>query len=236
MIKRAPGGGRKPKGQFSQLSSTLTIRIPDDMRRQLEEEASARNESLAQRLMWHLRQSFNREQEKERDPALQALLFLIAQLVEHMTVAILEPHKDVRSLSRSRWRKDLFLFRAFKIAVGKLLDAMEEPPGPLRPLPPVEHPPDLNPKLDKLFEEVRKSPEAFADWHFSTIWQILLAAPDQPRLMRSFPDALEYLEAQHGRKGALEITSLLDQQRLGFIKAKKTLKVETKSKAKGQKP
>ena len=39
-MKRRPGGGRRPKGEFSQLSSTLTIRIPDEMRKQLEDEAA----------------------------------------------------------------------------------------------------------------------------------------------------------------------------------------------------
>ena len=80
--KRASGGGRKPKGEFSQLTSSLTIRIPDDMRRELESEAAGNNSSMGQTLLWHLRQSLNREREKERDPALQGLLFMIAQLAD----------------------------------------------------------------------------------------------------------------------------------------------------------
>ena len=73
--KRAPGGGRKAKAG---PTSSLTFRIPDDMRKQLEREAAEKAATVSDRLQWHLRRSFNRQQEEERDPALQGLLVLIA--------------------------------------------------------------------------------------------------------------------------------------------------------------
>jgi hypothetical protein len=121
---RAPGGGRKPKGEFSQLSSTLTIRIPEDMRKQLEDEAAAKGESMAQRLLWHLRQSFNRQQDKDRDPALYALLYLIGNLAENLSL------EGPASEFRTYWRTDWYAFLAFKHAALMLLDALEEPPKP----------------------------------------------------------------------------------------------------------
>jgi hypothetical protein len=121
--KRAPGGGRKPKVGIA--TSSLTIRIPDDMRLQLESEADAKNESVAQRLLWHLRQSFNREDERKRDPAMRALCFLIARLADDV-VGLYSEGKPEFS-----WRSDPFFFRAFKIAVAKLLDALE-PKGEMR--------------------------------------------------------------------------------------------------------
>jgi hypothetical protein len=155
MVKRASGGGRKPKGEFSKLSSTLTIRIPDDMRRRLESEAAEKNESMAQRLMWHLRQSFNRELENRRDPALRGLLYMIghladqfgkysARLPEEKEIYESETQRHQRIFSmpeegdqdesdldlqpESQWRTDWRAFRAFKVAVGKLFATLEEPP------------------------------------------------------------------------------------------------------------
>ena len=120
--KRAKGGGRKPQAG---PTSSLTFRIPDDLRRELELDANGR---LSERLIWHLRRSINRKREEERDPALQALLMLIATLAEEITGGGLIPDKDVRSRFRSEWRTDLSKFRAFKFAVKKLLDTLEEPP------------------------------------------------------------------------------------------------------------
>jgi hypothetical protein len=138
--KRAPGGGRKPKGEFSQLSSTLTIRIPDDMRKQLEDEAAAKGESMAQRLLWHLRQSFNRQHDRDRDPALHALLYMIGYLAENISLDSPTPP------SRTYWRTDWYAFVAFKSAVVMLLDVLEEPPEP---------PPDVH----KRFKEMSKQAE-----------------------------------------------------------------------------
>ena len=47
--KRAPGGGRKPSGPFAQNAAQLTIRMPTEMRGQLEAAAQRRGRSLALR-------------------------------------------------------------------------------------------------------------------------------------------------------------------------------------------
>jgi hypothetical protein len=120
--KRAPGGGRKAKAG---PTSSLTIRIPDDMRERLESEAEKRNDSVAAVLLWHLRQSFNHETDKQRDPAMRALCFVIAQLANDV-VGMHSHGKPEFS-----WRFDPFFFRAFKIAVAKILDALE-PKGEIR--------------------------------------------------------------------------------------------------------
>jgi len=59
--KRAPGGGRKPQGKYGNLTSTLTVRIPDDVREMLEESAARREPdgwSLAQELIHRIKHSF----------------------------------------------------------------------------------------------------------------------------------------------------------------------------------
>ena len=98
--KRAPGGGRKAQAG---PTSSLTFRIPDDMRKQLEREAAEKEVNVSDRLHWHLRRSFNRQRDEERDPALQALLLLIARLAEVITGGEYIPDKDLRSDVRSEW-------------------------------------------------------------------------------------------------------------------------------------
>src|SRR5262249_36041983 len=123
--KRAPGGGRKARAG---PTSSLTSRIPDDMRKQLEREAAEKAVNVSDRLLWHLRRSFNRQREEERHPALPGLLVLIGRLAETVAGGEYMTEKDVRSRLRREWRTDLFQFRAFKSAVKKLLDTLEEPP------------------------------------------------------------------------------------------------------------
>ena len=181
-MKRKGTAGRKPKGEFSQLSSTLTIRIPDDMRKQLEDEAAAKDESMAQRLMWHLRQSFNRQQDKDRDPALHALLYLIGYLAEDLSL------EGPASEFRTYWRTSWTAFVAFKIAVGKLLDALEEPPKP-------------TPRDQKIFKELCERETELG--HLS---------PEYARA-RSSPDALGAFEFAILRERASRTDPLSETER-----------------------
>jgi hypothetical protein len=53
---------------------------------------------------------------------------VIARLAEATTGGELLSDKYCRSEVQREWRTDLFKFRAFKFAVKKLLDTLEEPP------------------------------------------------------------------------------------------------------------
>ena len=72
-------------------------------------------------MLRRLQYSFNEDRRKSRDPALQALLYLIGEAAEGVTNTYEFRVKDMRPL----WRSNPFLFRAFKLAVSKLLDALE---------------------------------------------------------------------------------------------------------------
>ena len=142
---RAPGGGRKPKGPVA-ARSQLTVRIPDDQRAELEAAARKRGRNLTDELLGRLRASFAREREQKRDPAMRAIGFLIAATAE-------EIHKQ-QSLSKD-WQRNPFIFRAFRYAVAKLLEALD-PPGEAKS--------PLN------IKELRKQPEnklwqSMADWY-----------------------------------------------------------------------
>jgi hypothetical protein len=223
--KRAPGGGRKARAG---PTSSLTFRIPDDMRKQLEREAAEKAVNVSDRLLWHLRRSFNRQREEERDPALQGLLVLIARLAENVTHEEFVTDKYLRSRARKEWRTDLFQFRTFKFAVKKLLDTLEEPPehalrvASLPILTEEEHEKGVleiledfgDPELNKLYLEINKSPEAKGAWVFGHLWtrftQSHLPFTENERSMMSKHPVLgvamerEYYDFQKARK-ALEL-------------------------------
>ena len=117
--KRAPGGGRKPAGPFKKNASQLTIRMPSDMRAELEAAAHKRGWNVTQETLWRLRGSLSKDRLDRHDQVTRALCFLIAQAAQPMPVI----SKD--------WHRNPFLFRAFKLAVAKLLDALE-PPGEMQ--------------------------------------------------------------------------------------------------------
>jgi len=214
--KRARGGGRKSR---SGPTSSLTFRIPDQMRRQLESEAAAKDATVSERLLWHLSRSFNRQREEERDPALNGLLIVIASLAEATTGGELLSDKYYRSEVQRKWRTDLFNFRAFKFAVKKLLDTLEEPPESTMTQENHENyareaSVGDSPEFQKLFLEINKSPEAMGAFNFKNVWTRFTHS-DRPfteserSMMNRFPDfgramEREYYDFQKARK-ALEL-------------------------------
>jgi hypothetical protein len=123
--KRVPGGGRKPSGPFKQSAAQLTVRMPDDMRAQLDAAAKKKGWSLSQELLWRLRVSFEKENYADhRDPATRALCFLIAETAQRVRLGI-----------PVQWHLNPFLFRAFKLGVAALLDALAPTGEAKSPLP-----------------------------------------------------------------------------------------------------
>ena len=53
-MKRAPGAGRKPRGEFDQLTSPFSLRMPEDLREQLEAAAEKSGRSASQELLRRL--------------------------------------------------------------------------------------------------------------------------------------------------------------------------------------
>ncbi len=174
--KRAPGGGRKPRGQFAKLNSPLSIRMPKEMRTELAAAARKGRKSVTQELLRRLQDSFHRDRDKNRDSALRALCFLIGEVAE--SVSTLGPIRtdDLRPL----WRSDPFLFRAFKLAVGKLLDALE-PTGELRTPVTAEVARSVEAKIGlkvppesvEFMLKTYESPEALSNQVFLFLWTAL---------------------------------------------------------------
>jgi Arc-like DNA binding domain len=109
--KRAAGGGRKPRGPFSQLTSSFTLRMPNDLRKKLERAAKKRpgGGSIGQELLQRLQRSFAEENEEERD----SMLRIFDTLMDGM-LGIIVP------VPRRHWEKDPWLYRAFYCAVSNM--------------------------------------------------------------------------------------------------------------------
>jgi hypothetical protein len=119
--KRKSHAGRKPAGPFAHNTSQLTIRMPDDLRSELETAAKKKGWSLTQELLWRVRSSYRRQREEERrPPATRALCFLISEIAVR-----------IGFFKLSEWHRSTFAFRAFRLAVGQLLETLE-PTGEMK--------------------------------------------------------------------------------------------------------
>jgi Arc-like DNA binding domain len=119
--KNIRGAGRKPQGEFGQLTSPFSLRMPEDLRKRLEVAAEKSGRSTSQELLARLNTSFARERDQNRDPAVGAICFLISQLAKEFTLL----KKMIPAQKEVRWHQIPFVFRTFKLAVGGLLDALE---------------------------------------------------------------------------------------------------------------
>ena len=98
--------------------------MPADIRAQLESARKARSErlgkkiSLSQEMLNRLQSSFNRERDEERDRVTRAFYFLFSTAQRQMRMQM--------RIGKSDWHRDPKLFRATKLAIGKLLDHFEQ--------------------------------------------------------------------------------------------------------------
>jgi len=162
--KRKPGAGRKPAGPFKNNTAQLTIRMPDDLRRRLERSAKKKRWSLSQELLYRLRVSYgSRHEEQFQPPATRAICFLVGHITGMLTLP------EVQDRNLALWHRDPFQFRAFRLAVSKLLEALEprgdiqSPYGPL-----LERLPDL-PFWSTQMTAFVRTPEILADWVVTSI-------------------------------------------------------------------
>jgi hypothetical protein len=191
-------------GAFSRLTAVTSWRMPADIREQLERSRKARSRrlrkpiSLGQELLYRLRNSFDREQDEARDPAMRALNFLFSELVERIHFGV-EPN----------WRSHPFLFRAFKLATAKLLDALE-PSGQ------VDAPPDsllrvlkieTDPNMAEWLAQMARSPKAMADQAVSFI--LLSYRNPSPVLFQTLEKGIESRQSRHRRQHDRDIERAL---------------------------
>jgi hypothetical protein len=129
--------------------------MPDDLRTELEAVAAARGHSLTQEMIGRLRESLARERIDRQDPAMRALCFLFQELAETIHLRQPETRRDFK------WHRDPFMFRAFKLGVAQLLDALE-PPGEMKPPARVRYGAASDSPILKQMAEWFKTPESAA--------------------------------------------------------------------------
>jgi hypothetical protein len=172
--KRAPGGGRKSNPNKKVMFSTrLEPHVLAALKAAAETWPGKNVSILTERL---INDGLRKREEATRDPSLQALLFLIGQLAEHISGGIYEADKKLVMDKTATWRTDLFKFRAFKVAIGKLLGAIPEPPSTMtdeqrmQAITETAEQFDAGPELFKLMMDTYMSPEAFGAKTFVDIW------------------------------------------------------------------
>jgi hypothetical protein len=114
--KRAPGAGRKPRGEFAGKSATITTRIRPETRSSLEQAARASRRSLSQEIERRLRESLS---SSERRPAHHRVLGELAQLAA----------ENIEQITGTSWIADSFTAEATRHAIDEVL-AHFAPPQP----------------------------------------------------------------------------------------------------------
>jgi len=106
--KRAPGAGRKPRGEFKGKTATLTTRITPGTRKALERAAKESGLSLSQEVERRLDRSILKE--RNRAPDVLALAEAFAQIIE-----------NVQERTGKYWREDAFTGEAIRHGIDFLI-------------------------------------------------------------------------------------------------------------------
>jgi hypothetical protein len=125
--KRASGGGRKPKGEFSRLDHPFSLRMPADLRKQLEDARKRTGKSFSQEMLTRVKSTFHRERYTSIDPSMRALCYLMSCIQHSLDrqVLFLNNTLSLPAKEERHWRAHPFFYVAFKIAVQTLLDKFE---------------------------------------------------------------------------------------------------------------
>jgi hypothetical protein len=147
--KRASGGGRKPDPHKKVMfSMRLNPELMGALKQATQTWPGRKVSTFAEYL---LNKGLRDREESKRDPAMRALSFVIAETA-HQVVGIHRFNSETKQeMSPFSWRSDPFFYRAFKLAVGQILDALE-PKGEIK-----------SPKLRTLDPEAVSDP-LIAQW------------------------------------------------------------------------
>jgi hypothetical protein len=159
--------GRKPKGEFEGKLANFSTRIQPETRKALEAEAKATGLSISQLAEKLLINGLKERRATEKDPAMRALCFLIAQLARHVV-----------GPTEADWRSHPFFYEAFKFAVVQLLDALDPPGTYGEQQMTVAEPPSaaLNPSLQRYLASFQ-NPQARAEYSADLVLSLLREIP-----------------------------------------------------------
>jgi len=119
--KRAPGGGRKPQGEFKDSRARLSLRVTQKVRRALEASAKKRKFSLSQEAQFHLEQSLSRFYHPRPD-------------IIGLTEIIVRVIQGIERITKLQWNKSPYVADAVRHAIDGLLRHWGAPGEPKVPL------------------------------------------------------------------------------------------------------
>jgi hypothetical protein len=120
--KRAPGGGRKPRGPFKENRARLSLRVTPHIRRALVARAEESGHSVTQIAQFHLLQSLSRYYDPRAD--IVALTDMIARVIQ-----------DVERTTDAKWTQSAYTTAAIRAAIDSLVrhwGAAGQPRAPLK--------------------------------------------------------------------------------------------------------
>jgi hypothetical protein len=140
MVKRtrAPGGGRKPQGEYQGKAATISTRITPELRRDLDAYARNKRYSLSQGVEHLLRSALDREKESRRAPEFRAFVLLLGEVLRRMGSTV-DPTETASTRSTKTWLNDRSRYETFRQSILLLLDKLAPPVSRERPtIPPDE--------------------------------------------------------------------------------------------------
>jgi hypothetical protein len=204
--RRAPGGGRKPKGPFAGNTERINVRCTPAIKDRLEIAAAENGRSLPQEIQERLERTFAEDTDQGRDPATAGLLWLVelaaSQFVRGWDFAagqfIGGGQKDLPT-----WRTDPGEFEGFKAAIDRILERLR-PAGDVRTAPDVPNSP-LNRarNIEWLIfdaEPLAARPKPMVDYYRTGRRGLLPDFPLGSSTQRSYED---FMVREEGRSAAL---------------------------------
>lgn len=141
--KRAPGAGRKPRGEYAGKTATITTRITPAVRAGLEREARRNGRSLSQEIEKRLDDSLKAGNRKLQDrawglPRHKALAAVLANVLQRA-----EDWTGIEGFDGRDYRRDPFTFEVGRLAFALLLER-------LRPVGEVVAPSDVLAHVERM--------------------------------------------------------------------------------------
>jgi predicted transcriptional regulator len=172
---RAPGGGRKPRGDYRGNSKILTVRVRPEMRTALERLANRNDRSLSQEIQRGLNDWIGRHARPK--PHIGALAHAVALLAE-----------AVEEATGKGWHEDAFTGEALRHAVEFLIFHFAPTPDGPAPVPP-----RVEEAAMRMPPSMRERARTAADVGTSRAGMIITLienapASDKPPLGLAFPD------------------------------------------------
>jgi hypothetical protein len=187
VAKRAPGGGRKPKGPFKVKSANFSTRITAETRAELERLAKAKRQSLSQVVEYLLRDAISRN--RDTPPHIRSLECAITLLAQ-----------DIQRRTGRRWNEDPFTGESLRHGIDALLLNLAPPPDGAAAVPPLLE--QAFARSSPEFRKTLRNPVSFgrlqADALAFAIESAPLATGDQGGMTFPAPSGLSYIRENIG--------------------------------------